>query len=411
MVKRARWFAGLTLISSLSGACVAVLGLDELHPRKGTDKVDSGTPACGEDSVDIIPKPPSVAAAPSGEPQTYLFAVSSLDLGIDLDNARPGFDLDHQTTMDLETNGCAFSPGDQGVILQYAKDPSNGVDNVTSKLLGLLGTFSPEFTATAINERLRRGKFGLVFSIQDWNGTDDDPEIRIQVFPALGIESANDPDGGLVTPTFTNRDRWRPDARFDPKAGGAPMLSSQAWVHDGIIAARFLELTLPFLALELDPKPFDARLINVWVATRLSKSSNGTLTLSSGTIGARLRTNDLFKEMRYVNVGPSLRVCSVPGLVALLRKQSCMVRDVRENYCDDNLGLPCEALSFGAGFEAYRVDAPGSPRTITNQDYAEADRAAKASLGQGYDVPPPSQRCTQPTDAPATIDCEEPDAD
>lgn len=410
MVRRARWFAGLTVLASLSGACVAVLGLDELHPRKETEETDSGAAACGEDSVDVIPKPPSEATGPAAEPRNYLFAVDNLDLGIDVDSARPGFDLDHQTTTDLATNGCAFSPGDQGVILQYAKDPTTGVDNVTSKLLGLLETFSPEFTAKAINDRLRRGKFGLIFSLQDWNGADDDPEVRIQVFPALGLESSNDPDAGPATPTFSPRDRWRPDARFDQKAGGTPLVSSQAWVRDGVIAARFLELTLPFQALELDPKPFDLRLVNVWVAARIVKSSDGALNLSYGTIGARFRTNDLFREMRYVNVGPSLRVCSVPGLVAFLRKQSCMVRDVRDNYCDDNQGLPCQALSFGAGFEAYRVDAPGSPRTITNEDYAEADRAAKATLGTGYDVPPPSARCTKATDAPATIDCEEPDA-
>lgn len=399
MVKGARWFTGLTALASLSGACVAVLGLDELQPRKEAESVDSGPPPSCEDFLDEAPKRPAEATAPAGDPQIYSFAVKTLDLGVDLDQALPGFNLDHTKTTDLETNGCTFSPGDQGVILQYTKDSANGVDNVMSKLLGLMQTLSPEFKTTAIDEKLKRGKFGLVLIVDGWNGTSDDPDVRIKVLPALGLERPpNAPDAGSLTPTFTREDRWRPDSRFDLEGGRVPMTASQAWVSGDTIVAKFDELTLPFRPFEADPKPFDVHLLNVWVKARITRNADGPVAFSKGTIGGRLRTNDLFRETRHIQVRPSMFACSMAPLMALLRKQSCMVRDVREDYCDDGKGLPCQALSFGANFEAYSVDALGEPQRITNEDYADA----------GY--LPPEDRCTKEADAPEELDCEEPDA-
>lgn len=409
MVSFARQLAWTTLLAFGSAACVAVLNMDELHEgpadaASSDASIDADEDAsCGLDRVKGVPEQPTNVPSPTdggGKSGPLYFALDTIDMGINPDQDRPGFDLDHRVTHSIDDNSCIFPQGDRGYIESYGVDPPSGVDNATMKLLTTLGTASKSLSVDAINDRLKRGLFGVVIVLHDWNGMPDDADVRLQVIPSLGIEAPATPTDdagpmtrGYATPTHTAADRWSPDKRFQPP-NSVEQYSTQAWVSGGTLVARFLTLTLPVRPNETDPIPFDFELKNVWTSVKIATNESGEKFLESGTIGGRIDPVSIFRQIQYLPVdGYQGYFCSASQIMTFMVSQACVVRDIRSSYCDDNRNLPCDSLSAGTNFHAYRIDGLGEPKALTDADYVDAK------------VLPPSQRCTKPSEKSVLLEC------
>lgn len=399
-MNRVRLTIACATMAVASGACVVVFGMDPLSEKQAVD--DAGTPeadapdaseaeggVCGPDQIGVIGRPDASAA--SSDAGTAHFAFTLLDLGIDRGAERPGLDLDRRTTVDNETSSCIFADGGTNA-LKYGPDTPGGVDNVAFGFLQDLREIFAAFDPERINARLAGDLYGVVLRLDGWNGESDDDEVSLSVFPTIGFWRP-DADGGLVARGERvgpfNPDAghlWTPDERFRLGTIGSLIRSDAAWINGGRLVARFARLTLPLRSSVDELRAFDIEMRDAWVTARVAPDAG---TITEGVIGGRVPSGAFLEQVRLMYDDTlNLYGCA---LVGANRGLLCSSRDVRLSHCDDGKALPCDALSFGARFEARRVDKLGPFRARTDDEYRDAGQI------------PPSERCA---DAGATpIDC------
>jgi hypothetical protein len=377
-------------------ACVAVLGMDELSEGRG---VDASSEASAPPPGPCLP--PAIAEPDRPPPQdktvrdSVFFAFRELDFGIDAAAEPAGYDLDRTKTTDLDGGGsCLFADGgDVGRLEKYWLDPPSGVDNAVQTLIQTLGTFVPTMAPEIINRRLVDRRYGLVLRIDGWNGTANDDDIRVLVFPTIGYWLPLD-DGGLsaegdrpeVPPptSFEPDEQLIADQRF--QAGeGSTLFSLSAWIANGRLVARFDDLTVPIRSSIDELRAFDISLHEAWITgTLVPTGGEGRPALERGVIAGRLGAESLLREMALL-FDTQTRTYACAGrsfLTGLALDLGCSARDIRAGHCDDRKRLPCNALSFGARFETYAVDRLGPFRGRTDDEYrSEPERL------------PPGQRC------------------
>ncbi len=394
--------AATVAFACASGACVVVFGMDPLSEKAGaTDSgpSDAGTSdandadfvdACGVDDIGAIGKP-EPTASPSDAGSLY-FAFTLLDLGIDGNAERPGHDLDRRVTVDRGTSSCTFMEGTD-TALQYGADTPAGVDNVTFGLLQALRGFVAAFDPVRFNGRLVDSIYGVVVRLDRWNGAENDDDVSVFVFPTIGYwrKAA---DGGLVAggerSAPFNPDAghlWVPDARFRAGTIGSSISSDAAWINGGKLVARFGRMTLPLRSSVDELRSFDIELRDAWMTATLAPEAG---TLSDGTISGRIPSGAFLEQVKlmYDESSGSYVCAKVQDNLGLL----CAARDIRASHCDDGRGSPCDALSFGARFEAQRAGELGPFRARTDDEYRAAGQL------------PPSERCADAGDL-APIDC------
>ncbi|MBX3263466.1 MAG: hypothetical protein KF782_27595 [Labilithrix sp.] len=406
---RARLLAAAAVLSFACGACVLVFGMDPLTERAADggpdeaplpDAADESREEAGACVVDRIALPDRPTTSPKTEDGSLsFFLFSSLDLGINPADGRPGFDLDRHETVDLADNGCAlFAGGDPNETLRRAGDTDGGVDNTTYEMLQLLRYFVRAFDPERINARLDWGYYGVVLGVARWNGTPNDDDVLVQVIPTNGYWEAPS-DGGAL---FWNRearpldfdagDKLMPDMRFLSGTAGSTLTSAAGWINDGKLVARFNRLTVPVRSSVDDLRPFDLKMADAWLAaTIVDGVDGGVATLRDGTVAGRIHASSFLSQasLVYDDQSGAFLCARVTGETS---EYLCNARDIRSSHCDDDRNLPCDALSFGARFEATAIpkDAIGPHRARLDSDYVEKGQT------------PPSQRCP---DLDAALEC------
>jgi hypothetical protein len=381
-----------------SAACVAVLGMDKL-----SEKQSIGPAVCREDNIGEPGKPAS-SAAPGARELSVYFALKELDLGINPGAERAGFNLDHQitTATDLTKNGCVFPDGgDIESILTYGVDPPSGVDNANTLLLTRLASFQASIGPVEINARLVERQFGIVLRIDGWNGTKNDENVQVLLFPAIGHWQKLPYDAGLVPGApvspfdrpFDPGDLWMPDMRFQLGDRGSSLISTNAWVNDGRLVARYDLLTVPIRSSPDELRSFDIELRDAWITGILAPpESGGRASLERGVVGGRIKASAVGAQLRLLfDMSTGTYLCAAGNPLSQFATDFvCGVRDIRSSHCDDGKSLPCDALSFGARFETYSVDDLGPFRERSDDEYR--DDAGRL---------PPAERCPDAGD----VDC------
>lgn len=372
MVRGLAW----TAVSALGlAACTAVLGMDKLSERAdGVTPRDGGQ--CTEDMIDAAPRPPPQGAGD----ETRYFAWNDLEIAVG------GFDLDHVATTDQTTSSCASPTGVSPIV-----DEPGGVDNAGAALFPTVGIVAPALAAKAVNERLKDGRFGMVIGLGGWNGTRTDDSLTVLLFPALGIWTVNG-DGTKTPGGPTNAahlaivgegaptDLWMRDARFPTGGAGT---SVAAWVNEGRLVARFDTLTLPIRS-DLDLKLIDVVARDAWITADLGGDKDRP-TLANGVIAGRFVVSEFLTGLLSLYTGQQY-LCQQGQLPALARDRVCAFRDIRTSHCGGVTTEPCDGLSFGMRFGAYRVDQLGPTFEQTDALYESAGLLAPAKRCLDFDL-------------------------
>lgn len=346
---------GLVAAMALLGAaCATVLGLEHLPGETSQDDAGAtvdGNAAC--DGVNVPPEPPRDRAG--GDGNTFWTAFRTFDLGIDQARRAVGYNLDRTCSTTIATSSCR-STIDQPTFDKFTADRGDaGIDDTSVVLMGDLGLLSPAFNPTEIDARLKRGDYGMVVRVRNYNGAAEDTAVDVELFPTIGVTNGS----GGSTPNFDRGDVWRRDARFTLYQGSenSKNRAAKAYVSGGKLTAFFAELVLPFRAAE-DPKPFDLRLRETWLTARVAADGDG-FRLDEGVIAGRYRTVDFLSEVLsiYVEHLGALRdfhVCDEPGkpVYGAIKQQLCPVRDLRGSEREDRSGSSCDAVSFVVRFDA-----------------------------------------------------------
>jgi hypothetical protein len=372
--------ACVVLAGSLgSAACAAVFGFERLSEE--VPPVEAGVPDAATEggeppveggasctSLGIAERPGPNANADAGAgPGPVHVAVKLLDFGIERSAAAVGFNLDRTCSSTVATSSCATTI-DEATFDKYGKDKNEtGLDNAGFALLGYLAQLGSAFAPASINERLADGEFGAVMRLSNWNGTNEDDDVLVEVFPSIGVWTPV--DGGVPVaggkPAFTASDLWRRDSRFQNVVDASRIKSAGAWVTGGRLVASFQSITIA-LSVPDDPKPLDVTVQEGYVSGALV-ADGASFRLAGGVLGGRWRTADILGQSRTIYVKDTAGLQNVvlcdPGAPTIvygaIKKEVCDSRDLRSSSREDGQGLSCDSFSVGIKFETYAVAEAG----------------------------------------------------
>lgn len=397
------FFVG-AMVAALAGtaACAAVFGFerlstdgaDALTPEGSTEAGgDTAPPFEGGSSCSELGLPgkpgPSDAGGDGSDP--IHVGLKTFDFGIDTTAAPAGFNLDHLCSPTVAQSSCATT-ANEATFDKYARDlDDKGVDNAGYGLLAYLSYLGPAFRPSEINLRLAGGEFGFVMRLVNWNGTPEDDEVLVEIFPAVGValdaDAATPVPGGK--PKFLAGDYWLRDRRFQNIVDASRIRSASAFVTGGKLVASFDTVTLP-ITVPSDPKPVDVILHEGFLFASLVQDG-ASWRLQNGVIAGRWRTADVLGQVRTIYIKDTVGLKNVylcdPNLpvdvYGSVKKEVCDGRDLRASSREDNKALPCEAISAGIRFDSYALDTAG-----------------------GFaDLPAQPPRCQKDGSVPAADDC------
>jgi hypothetical protein len=390
-----------------TAACAAVFGFEplsvetleggtsnEASTEGGTDAQPfEGGVACTD--LGIPERPAAVVDAGTDAPDTIHMAVKVLDFGIDKTAAAVGFNLDRACSPDIVSSTCATNI-DEETFAKYGKDRGDkGIDNAGFGLLGYLSYLGSAFAPSEMNKRLAAGEFGYVLRLANWNGANEDDDVIVEIFPAIGVW--NHPDGGALTPgatpTFTRDDEWMRDRRFQNVVDASRIKSANAWVVGGRLVASFQSATLPITVPD-DKKPLDIILQEGFISGMIV-ADGPSWRLDNAVMGGRWRTSDILGQVRTIYVKDTIGLKNVylcdPALpfdvYGAVKKEVCDGRDLRSTSRDDAKNLPCDSFSTGLRIDTYAVSTAGTFADLP----AMAARCVKdGGVAEGDDCPPAS---------------------
>jgi hypothetical protein len=297
--------------------------------------VDAG-PSC------VLARWPDRPAAddPAGADVELTFASSSVDIGGGA-SATVGYDLD----------GFCTCPGPSSCTPPGAKPPCDGdggADNgggaILSQSLPLLAG------AGSADDVIRAGLNGFLVVLQRYNGTANDTDVIVSIFPSNGTEPA-DGSATPTTPRHDGSDRWTvdPDALTAP-AGAATLPVSKlvdphGYVRDDVVVARMnVLMRLGDVAFDLRGGVVTAQIVREGPARRLVQ----------GVVAGRWPTARLLTSLDAVPdpFDDKSGLCGTDSLYATIKSQVCAAPDVAADPSGDGTTAACDAVAVTIGFSA-----------------------------------------------------------
>lgn len=364
-----RGLIGVLLASA--AACQLVAGIDgrEVAPVLDAGPVDRCNHA-------YAPEGGASSSDPDGTQSVVLALDLTFSTKVEADGQTLGFDLDGVCSDGTgATTSCRRCE-------TFDQDDPQGRDNAAGGVLR-----KPPF-----NLLLAQGdasaepnlRFRLLARIESWNGTDQDPAVKVAFFRSHGAEPVNEADA--AAPTKLGEDTWSVTSDsvvpgIDAAAGQAPaLLVVDGAVVDGRLVARVGDESTNGLPIDfggsLFAKSSDSRtridLRNAIVAIPIPRPGENVAT--GGVIAGRWNVDALLKTLLHLRIASFGAICV---FLPQAREAVCKEADI-STFARVRPDQPCDALSI-----VFEVEA------------------VKAKLGRVFELPPIVDLC----DAGPSFDC------
>jgi hypothetical protein len=160
-----------------------------------------------------VPCPPASSPAAPGE--SLLFALRSVDLGADTSDPSYAVGLD-QDCSDGPPGECVgtgvLGLGDHVRSVHLPRGIDNSLGANTFGILRETPEVPPAVRdlAGSLDAQLAGGRWGMILTVEQWNGLPDDDDVRLRVQAARGIQQASRECGspGAATPRWDGTDVW-----------------------------------------------------------------------------------------------------------------------------------------------------------------------------------------------------------
>lgn len=354
-----RAYFALPFLGAAFFACQLIIGIDDrkVGGDGGTVDPEGGGDPCAAIGYPLRPDQSTSSASDSIDKYFALFAV---DTGTDAGNViRPwGLNLDQRCTCP-GPNSCA------AVNNKAFCDREAGLDDegqfVFTTLQGLAATFAPDaaafFSDQLFNKALQSGVSGLLVRMRGYNGNANDASVQVAIYSSPGyvLDAA---------PGWNGMDSWRVDQNYVTSLNlDRPVYEVAGWVSDYTLVASPAQI--PIIVGNSFGQPVHLRLDNGYIVAKLDLS-NGMPIGMRGTLAGRWKALDFLQGLEVVPDPTNMnqKLCGASSVYGLISTTVCGHRDINADKGLDNANAPCDAVSFGIGFEA-RVALPG-PITATN---------------------------------------------
>jgi hypothetical protein len=363
-----RWTAGLTLAVSALVCTLAVTTYQACSIYNSTLLVADGG---SEGDAGFVchhavwpPKPAHDDEGGLGPGLKVIAALQSIDIGVggaSGDGGGPlppyGFDLDGVCTCPGPPS-CLQPPG-----ARESCDDDAGRDHIGIQLFRQLGSVAATGNVQ-INLGLKAGQYGLLISVDNYNGTANDTSVSVSVYVSNGVSGVQ--DGGMPQPQHDGTDRWTidPGSLISPPPDGfncdnpnsacsARYTDPYAYVANYVMVA-VLDFPLSFgVRSFLGGAVMDLKSAYlVGTLTPYFFSSGGqSYQLTNGTIAGRWPTQRLLSNLATIPVPDGGFLCG-NSAYDLLKGYVCQVADITSSPRSDIMGAPCDAVSMALPFSA-----------------------------------------------------------
>lgn len=360
-----RWLilGSVAAVSAL--ACTSILGIQSLS--NGPEAVDGSQPDTFVVQPDTSTLPCSLLHAPErvdgGDTGSINFTVATnaMQFGIDSpDTADIYYDLDNACTCEATDAESCTRPLVGGQPSPDTCDLSNGRDGTGNRAIALL-TAVPGFSQMNLTTNLAAGTYGAVMSVRGYDGTADDPHVRIDIARSYGTIGKTDA-GALVNVPLRNdgTDVWSYDPALASDDGTlitSKTFDDAAFVRNGVLVAHFAAVLFNLQFKIGNNNQLTLRFTDVVITGNLQQSDAGAgWTIANGRVAGRITAADLVKTFSVWNdpiIGDNFTgICSGTPIFTTVTDKLCQRLDVRSAAAEDGKGMPCNALSFGVGFSA-----------------------------------------------------------
>ncbi len=273
-----------------------------------------------------------------------------------------GFDLDNKCTIsdtcpgDPTTPSLSCKPTGAGVPYDgnYCRDNTFGRLEVTASTIPELGG-KYGLDDDAFNCALCVGDYNFVIKFSNYNGTDEDDHVRVDLYPSPGLDTPlpwNCENGEwknhpCITPDQALNIQNGITANDGPDLSDSSIADPNAYVHEGYVV-----ITLPPNTQFAFPgkRPGVATAYPVVfeegvVTGHFSHAQDGTWALDDGIIAGRSSAASMITGLRQIGL------CEADPNYALINNFLTANLDVlADGGTDPN--ATCDGLSFGIGFTA-----------------------------------------------------------
>ena len=311
-----------------------------------------------------------------------------------------GFDLDGVCTGSEDCDGTDSPPSCQPTVPQLAIDGHGCRDNTFGRL-EYAAALVPELSKTyglsddAFNCALCVGDYNYLFRVSDYNGEENDEQVRVDLYPSPGLPTPL--PWNCADPSWKTHPCFTPDQKFlvsaDSMAAPGPgpdlppslTFDDHAYVRDGYLVVAFPDNTYVwFPGYKALVVAYPLRVQKGILTGKLSKGGDNVWTITDGTIGGRVLERDLiegFRDLGLCEADPNYQVMSdfVHRNLDILASGA------------NNPTATCDAMSTGLAFTAQQVVA-GAVATV---------EPLKECVKRGTSVDDAGMSSDAATDAPA----------
>lgn len=356
---------GFELVDGVGGAGTGMGGSGATSAGgSGQGGGTGGAGLCGS----VQPSLPPDESDPGPDDVDLVVAVRSLDFGEDHETdvgPAVGYDLDKECTC-LGGNPTCQTVG----AMPNDCDGPGGRDNAVARLFKEFTLFEPDsFDSQFQSAKANDGEFSILVRVRDYNGQPNDDAVTVIVYSSPGLDS--DPCLPSQVAQWDGTDAFPVDALVlnEPGAGGmgtggagggcgaagpgAPgydvddpkFVSQQAFVSDGVLVANLPASALVFSsssgAVTID-------LVGGFLTGDLQMEANGWA-LRNGVLTGRWTLEALFAIVGRIESN-DMPICKDNPLYGPIKSVLCNFPDITSSVT--GAAAPCDALSFGMGFEA-----------------------------------------------------------
>jgi hypothetical protein len=279
-----------------------------------------------------------------------------------------GFDLDGLCTGSptCDTEGQPTQVPCTAPTPSIAYDGNDCRDNTFGRLEYTV-SLVPEIVKTyginddAFNCALCVGDYNILIRLTDYNGTDTDDHVRVDLYPSPGLEkilpwNCHD-DSWRSHPCFTPDmawtvwDKFLTDKHDGPDLAASTSFDDGAFVREGYLVAHLPDgIRLWFPGKNAIATPYPVYLQKGIVTAKLSRAQDQTWVATDGVIGGRIKETDLITGFRQIGL------CENDQNYSLLPMFIQQNLDILSSGVNDP-SMTCDAMSMAIAFNATQATA------------------------------------------------------
>ena len=266
------------------------------------------------------PDPPSVTNA--GGDIEFSVAVNSVDFGDVTGNPEQiGYDLDFRCTCQGQGDGCKR----ESWATADSCDGPDGRDNLTGSFISSIALLFDDFDSEAWTEAVRRGEWGLVLRVRNYNGQPDDDQVTLE-WLVTDQYYEDKPDDSYV-PAWDGTDTWPIRATsLEDQDGGVydinkpKFLDEYAYVSDGVMVGSLTETTFQLSA------DYAVDLHGAFITANVVQQG-GDWVLENGLLASRWKLNTILAQISRITL-LGMPVCTNHPAYPSIKSQICAYADI-----------------------------------------------------------------------------------